>query len=71
MILKFFADDGEKRRTLLDVAEIYTPNAYVDREHYSQFTCARKRIQVYLTHDVVDSILMKSLIYFRTEVVLQ
>ena len=62
VILKFFVDDGEKRWTLLDVAEIYTPNACVDTKKYSLLTCAGKKIRVYLTHDVVDDVLLKSVI---------
>ena len=68
-ILKFFSDDGENRRTLLDVAEIYRPNAYVGRDYHSQLTCARTRIRVYFTHDVVVTTFLKSLICFGTEVV--
>ena len=44
------------------MAEIYTPNAYVDRDLYSQLTRVYKKIQVYLTHDVVVTVLLKSII---------
>ena len=62
MILNFFLDDAEKRRTLLDVAEIYTSNAYADRNYYPQLACAHKKTRVYLTHDVVVAVLLKSAI---------
>ena len=61
-ILKSFSDDGEKRRTLLDVAEFYTPNAYVDRVRYSQYAPTHKKIRVYLLHDVVVAVLLRSAI---------
>ena len=44
------------------MADICTTNAYVDRDYYSHLTCARKKIRVYLMHDVVVTILLKSLI---------
>ena len=56
VILKFFSDDGETRQTLLDVAECYTPNLYIDRDYYLQLTSAQKKILVYLTHDVVVAV---------------
>ena len=62
VILKFFPDDGEKRRRLLNVAEIYTLNVHVEREYYSQLTCAHKKIRVYFAHDVVVTVLLQSII---------
>ena len=51
-----------KRRTLLDVAESYKHTVYVDRDYYSQLTCARKNIRVYLTQDVVVAVHLRSAI---------
>ena len=66
VILKFF----EKRRTLLNVAEIYTLDAYADTDHYSQLTYARKKIQVYLTRDIVAAVPLRSAKYNGMDVVL-
>ena len=62
VILKFFSDDCEKRRTWLNVAEVYTPNVHVDKYYYSQSTRALKKIRVYLTHDVVVGVFLRSAI---------
>ena len=54
---------------MLNVVEIYTPSVHVERDYYSQLTSARKNIWVYLTHDAVVAVLLRSDIYIGMDVV--